>query len=242
MAVELIISDWEGCVGESGGGRKPWPIEKMVLLRGILKELSIPFVLCTGRQFPYVEAAIQALDAFGEIPSVAENGVGLYYPKTKEVRLHPAITPDIEKKMNSVRIRAYQIATSLSGARGYGKELCISLDSPATLSIEEFYGQVTQQLSEFSDAIQLSHSHTAVDITPKGVNKGAGVQFLCEVSGIELASAVGVGDSQGDLAMLRLVGHPACPANADDDVKRLAEYVSPHRTIDGVLDIIQHYT
>jgi len=241
MTIELIISDWEGCVGEPGGGRKPWPIKKMVSLRDALRKLAVPFVLCTGRQFPYVEATIQALDIFSDIPSVAENGVGLYYPKTKEVRLHPAITPDIEKMMDRVRIRAYQIVT-FGGTRGYGKEMCISLDPPETLSIEEFHELVIKRLSEFSDAIQISHSRSAVDITPKGINKGSGVEFLSEVSGIELAATVGIGDSQGDLAMLQLVGHPACPANADDEVKRLVEYVSSYRTIDGVLDIIKHYT
>jgi hypothetical protein len=80
-----------------------------------------------------------------------------------------------------------------------------------------------------------------VDITPRGIDKGAGLSFLCEHLGVDLASCVAIGDSHNDLPMLRRAGHPAAPRNADPDVCRVAEYVSPLPEALGVADIIRHY-
>ncbi len=241
MTIELIVSDWEGCVAEPQGGRVPWPSRKLADLAAIIQQIEAPFVLCTGRQLPYTEAAVQEIGSLVDIPSIAENGAVLYFPKTKKVLLNPLITPEVQEKLNEVRRKAFKLIDSLGGNREYGKEFAVTLNPPPGVSIQQFYRYVYQQLSEFSEIIEINHSRAAIDITPKGVNKGSGVKFLAEVTGINLANVIAIGDAQGDLAMLREVGHPTCPANADQCVKDISEYVSPYRTTDGVIDIIHHF-
>lgn len=241
MDIELFVSDWDGCVAAPGGGRVPWPTDKIVNLRQVIKRTPIPFILCTGRQFPYVEAALQAIGAFTDIPSVAENGAGLYFPKTKEVILHPQITPEVEDVMTDICQRVCEIVESVKATRSYGYESCISINPPVGVAVEKFSQYVQEHLEPYLDFIEIAHSRTAVDITPKGVNKGTGLKFLADITKINLDNIVGIGDSQGDLAMLGLVGHPTTPANADDNVRGIAEYVSAYEMTDGVIDIIKHY-
>lgn len=248
MNVKLIICDWEGCVSEPGGGRVTWNTPAIAKLSGLINKMRKvkeypPFVLCTGRQFPYGEAALQATNAFwDDIPSILENGAGLYYPTTKEYIWNPAITDETDKMMVEVRRKAYEFIKTIGGVRELGKEYCISLNPPKDMSVEELYHQILKQLDEFGNVIEITHSNSAVDITPKGVNKGSGVRFLSKVTGIPLKDMVGIGDTKGDIPMLSLVGHPTGPANADENVRQLAEYVSPFETTHGVVDIIHHYT
>jgi hydroxymethylpyrimidine pyrophosphatase-like HAD family hydrolase len=242
MELSLLISDWEGCMADPAGGIAPWPLKALGLVRSVIESSRIPFALCTGRQFPYVEAALQCLGAIGDTPSVGENGCGLYYPKTKEVVPHPLITPQALEAMGRVRSRALAISKDAEAVLGFGKEFAVSLRCPPGSHVTELLALVQSVLADLADTLTFSHSQSSVDITPAGIDKGAGIRFLAEEIGVSLTSALAIGDSQGDLPMLASVGHPACPANADDRVKEIAEYVSPLPATEGVLDILDHYS
>ena len=248
MCVKLLVCDWEGCISEPGGGIIPWNTHSIAKLSGLINQMRKdkqypPFVLCTGRQFPYGEAALQAINAFWDnMPSIFENGAGLYYPVTKEYLWNPAITDECDKVMAEVRLKVSALIKRLGGVRELGKEYCISLNPPKDMLVEELYHQISKQLNEFRNVIEITHSKSAVDITPKGVNKGSGTRFLSEITGIALKDMVGIGDTQGDIPMLSLVGHATGPANADENVRKIAEYISPFKTTGGVIDIIQRYT
>jgi hydroxymethylpyrimidine pyrophosphatase-like HAD family hydrolase len=82
---------------------------------------------------------------------------------------------------------------------------------------------------------------TCVDVMPAGIDKGTGVRWLSEEVGIPLAGLGGIGDSTSDCKFLRLVGHPAAPANATAEVKASVRYVSPYEDGDGVVDILRHW-
>lgn len=248
--IQLFVCDWEGCVSEPGGGIVPWKTNAISVLADLVNRMrqdnaAPAVVLCSGRQFPYGEAAIQAINAYWENrPSVLENGVGLYFPNTKKVLWNPAITSETTRAMTQVRAEVGRIADELGAERELGKEYCISLNPPAGMTTEAMSVEIAERLDRFvAEGIiePPTHSKSAVDITPRGVNKGSGVQFLAEVTQVPLADMVGIGDTAGDMPMLRLVGHPAAPANADQFVKDAAEYISSRQTTGGVIDIIQHY-
>ena len=250
MDVRLIVCDWEGCVSEPGGGIVPWPTGDIAELSRLInlmrsEEKYPPFVLCTGRQIPYGEAALQAVNAFwDEMPSILENGAGLYYPKTRKVLWNPAISrlSKTGDAMAEMRAKVTEQMERLNLNKEPGKEHCISLNPPADMTIERLYQHITEEFRDYQEVIEITHSRSAVDITPRGVNKGSGVKFLSEVTGIALEDTVGIGDTKGDLPMLELVGHPTGPANADEGVRQVAEYISDFRTTRGVMDIICRYT
>ena len=57
--------------------------------------------------------------------------------------------------------------------------------------------------------------------------------------GVDRHEAAGIGDTEGDLPLREAVGFFACPANARDVVKDVADYVSPYPLLEGVLDILR---
>jgi hydroxymethylpyrimidine pyrophosphatase-like HAD family hydrolase len=88
-------------------------------------------------------------------------------------------------------------------------------------------------------AVQASVS--CVDVTPAGIDKGSGVRWLAEETGIMLSQMGGIGDSTSDLAFMGLVGRAAAPANATAEVKAAVHYVSASENGDGVVDILAQW-
>src|SRR5947208_4247825 len=62
--IRLLVLDVEGVITLAGGSQYPWPLEEMLAVRRALATASFGCILCTGRQVPYGEAVIQALDLF----------------------------------------------------------------------------------------------------------------------------------------------------------------------------------
>ncbi len=50
-----------------------------------------------------------------------------------------------------------------------------------------------------------------------------------------------IGDTMGDRFIAERVSWFGCPANADGEIKKSAAYVSPHREVEGVLDLLGRF-
>ena len=82
-------------------------------------------------------------------------------------------------------------------------------------------------------------SVSCVDVTPAGIDKGAGARWVSAQTGIALAAMGGIGDSISDLAFLRLVARSGAPANASPAVRRAVERVSAESNGAGVIDLLR---
>ncbi|MDR2295365.1 MAG: HAD-IIB family hydrolase, partial [Clostridiales Family XIII bacterium] len=77
----------------------------------------------------------------------------------------------------------------------------------------------------------MSRSGAALlDINAAGVNKGEAARLLAERFGFRLEETLALGDSDNDAALLRAVGLPVAPQNADAAIKALAVYVTADHT------------
>jgi hydroxymethylpyrimidine pyrophosphatase-like HAD family hydrolase len=128
-----------------------------------------------------------------------------------------------------------------------GKTVCISLNviGSSGLSVKSLHEVIEERFVEkgLDELMDITHSETAVDITPKGVNKRTGLIHLFEACGIDPALVLGVGDTVGDLEWLRYIGIPACPSNATTELLKNFEriWVSDYPDSMGLHDIIQHF-
>ena len=82
-------------------------------------------------------------------------------------------------------------------------------------------------------------SQLYLNINFKGITKGAAIEQLLEELNLRREETAGVGDTMGDLSIREAVGYFACPANAVEGLKEVADYVSPYPEILGMLDILQ---
>lgn len=198
---------------------------------------SVPAItLCTGRQIPFVEAMCRVIGCY--LPAVCENGAALFIPEAKDYVNHPLITDEVERRIDECRhLILDELLLRFPGARlEPGKEFSVSLNPPPGRAIEDWAALVADLFA--ARQFEVRHSTTAVDITPAGIDKGAGIVYLSELTGISLSEMAAVGDSNGDLPMLERVGCPVAPHDAMPEVKKLAAFVSPHTGVHVVRHLI----
>jgi HAD superfamily hydrolase (TIGR01484 family) len=242
--VRLVLVDIDGCLTPGEGRAWNWrALEAIAKANQLSRDDSgIPAVtLCTGRQEPYVEVLMQAINAW--FPAIYENGCGLYFPREYRFVEHPAITDEVREALldTKQRLRRQVIEPGL----GYfqpGNELSLTIYPLPGTALLSLYDIISQELRAAEQRLAIQISVSCVDVTPAGIDKGTGVEWLSRETGIPLTSMGGIGDSASDLAFLRLVGHSGAPANAAPQVSDAVEMVSPRSDGDGVVDIIDRWS
>lgn len=239
--LQLIVLDIDGVL--SAGEGQPLDLELLGQLASMnqaaRKNGSSPAVtLCSGRPAPYVEVLQQAIDA--HLPGIFENGAGLYSSEPYSFLPHPALADSFQ--ISQVR---ELLETGLRRiGRAFmqpGKLYTLTLFPENPADLDQLDSWVQALLGDLADHVDLVYSTACLNVLPRGVDKGVGMAWLAERTGIPLQAMLGVGDSDVDLSFLRRVGHSAAPANANEAVRRIVDYVSPHPTGRGVRDILAHY-
>jgi len=239
--IRLLLLDIDGVLtqGEAGALDLDLLAHLAAMNRAARDDPARPAVsLCTGRPAPYVEVMLQAID--GHLPAVYENGCGLYVPRGYRFLPHPAIGDGAE--MDAVRERLHMRLVQPGKVFFQpGKQFSLSLFPLDGVSEPDLLPLVEAALGSLRDRVDLTYSSSCLNVTPRGVDKGAGLRFLCEQAGYSPDEVLGVGDSDVDVSFLAIVGRSAAPANAFDTVKHIVDYVAPRPTSGGVRDILKEF-
>lgn len=73
------------------------------------------------------------------------------------------------------------------------------------------------------------------------VNKGKGIESLCQLLGFTKENVMACGDEENDLAMLTYAGLPVAMENASESVKEFATFISKTNDEDGVAHAINKF-
>ena len=111
----------------------------------------------------------------------------------------------------------------------------MSEDSEALQDIKEYAEGLKECIGDYSTPRFLECHH-------KDTSKGEAINKICEYANIKHNQVLVVGDNQNDLSMFNKDFHSACPFNATDSIKQLAEYIS-NKTCDedGIVDILKYF-
>ena len=73
-----------------------------------------------------------------------------------------------------------------------------------------------------------------LEVIPKVINKGQGIQDICDVLGISPAQVIAFGDAENDIPMLKAAGVGVAMGNATEAVKAAADMVTCTNNEDGI--------
>jgi len=252
--IEAILIDVDGCIVPTNGDVSPgfyYGLEAISIWVKKASQGKFPSIgFCSGRDRNYVEA----VSFFVGLPnswSVIESGVALFNPATKELALNPDLTDGMKKVFKEITDkRIPKILEKHPELFLYpGNMICVALERKqgTKLSIENAYEAVKKEMADFHQRrlVQITHSDCAVDISPFGIDKASGLQFLSQHTGINLKKTLGIGDSNGDFPLFKKVGYVGCPKNASKECKSLVKkrggFISPFAYAEGVVDVIKHF-
>lgn len=206
-----------------------------VLMERIQESGRPTFSLCSGRAYAYVEATTQLLGI--RVPTLFESGAGMFDVTTGTSKFHPSFTPAIRRDVKDIQAHMEQVIGRYPGlSMDHAK-----LTQGAAAGREE-YGlyDALAEIKEFVDRefphFNTFHTHISIDVVPPGLTKAEGISWLVEEMGIELEEVAFIGDTNGDLPALRVVGRSFCPSNGQDAVKAEVDHASKLKDIDAVIE------
>lgn len=98
-----------------------------------------------------------------------------------------------------------------------------------------------KELSECKDLNLVSSLKYNIEINAAGVNKGKGLIALGELLGIKREEIMAIGDGDNDIEMITEAGVGVAMGNAEEPVKRNADYVTGTNDEDGAAQAIVRY-
>jgi hydroxymethylpyrimidine pyrophosphatase-like HAD family hydrolase len=236
-AVRLFVCDIDGCLAEP---YQPYDLARLGALRDYAARAeadpAYPAVsLCSGRAYPYVEAMTQVLGLTA--PVLFEAGGGLFDPAEAQVYWPPAFTPEVAAALDAVK--AWLIAEVLPGTAlmyDYGKRTQAGVIGPVEAEVYAAVPRVEAYVAEHYPDLVVYHTPVSVDVIRRGITKAEGMPWLAGRVGLPLEEIAYIGDSNGDLGALGVVGHAFAPSNAAASVRETAQYVAEGDHIAGVLE------
>lgn len=237
---DLVICDIDGCL--SPESHAPIDVVKLVKLaehnRSAIEYQDRPVVtLCSGRPISFVECLCRLIQN-SKIPCIGENGVWMWGPSANTFEMDPAITDSQLEVVHECR----QLIQSIYGSKGVvqqpGKTASVALYHPDTAYLRSILPQIVEEFSKRDWPIRASMTWLYINCDLAHVNKGTAIDRLLATTNIPMSRIAGIGDTMGDRFIADRVSWFGCPANASNEIKEYASYVSGSHEIEGVLDII----
>ncbi|MBF0710809.1 MULTISPECIES: Cof-type HAD-IIB family hydrolase [unclassified Gemella] len=80
-----------------------------------------------------------------------------------------------------------------------------------------------------------------IEVNDKGISKGAALEFLCKKLGIDRSEMIALGDGLNDLSMIEFAGLGVAMANANQQLKSKADYISKTNDEDGFAYAVEKF-
>lgn len=232
--VRVFACDVDGCL--AAAGHADYDLRALARLAELNRlsaaDETVPaLTFVTGRPHAYVDALSQALAV--RLPMSFENGAGL-------ATRHPYrywLDPRAEAGSAALRRLAAAIEETDHLTLQPGKVASLSVfPRPAGRDVHDVAAELAGMLERLRLDLVLDPSTDCVNVMVPGIDKASGFAWLCRELGLEPSEVAGVGDSVGDVAWLIACGFSVAPANAVDEVKRVAGHVSPRPDVEAVVE------
>ena len=266
MDYKLLILDIDGTVTNSE--KVITPKTKEALLK--LQEQGIPVAIASGRP-PAGIAPIAdelELDRFGSY-ILAFNGARIINWRTKECiyskTLHPAFVRKLygDAGKYHVNLMTYEDSQILVGgtADQYNKTESRIVGLPIK-ELDNLPNYVNfpvnkciltgepQELERIEPILAEKYIHEAMvfrsepyflEVTPKNVDKAYCLARLLDILKIPREAMVCCGDGFNDVTMIQFAGLGVAMANAQDAVKKYADYITASNDEDGVAQVVEKF-
>lgn len=215
LANQLQLADYGGYVLSYNGGRIIDWCEKTVIFNQVVDQKLVPILydFAEKAQLPIVTYLPEAI--------LASKNEGEYLAEEARINGMPVVIAQ-----NFVE-EAMQIAGGSTKFLIPGEpELLIQLES-------EMKAALSEQMEVFRSAPFF------LELPPKGIDKAQSLQRLLTHLGLERETLMAFGDGFNDLSMIQFAGQGVAMANAVEEVKSIADFVTTSNEEDGIAHALE---
>ena len=107
---------------------------------------------------------------------------------------------------------------------------------------EEARNYTRQRIEELQLGVEMVNAETtSLEISAKGIDKGIGLEKLCQYLNISLSQTIVVGDADNDIGAMKKAGLAVAMGNANERIKELADVMVADNDHDGCREVIEKY-
>lgn len=215
LANQLQLADYGGYVLSYNGGRIIDWCEKTVIFSQVVDQKLVPMLydFAEKAQLPIVTYLPEAI--------LASKNEGEYLEEEARINGMPVVVAQ-----NFVE-EAMQIA-------GGSTKFLIPGEPEQLIQLEsEMKAALSEQMEVFRSAPFF------LELPPKGIDKAQSLQRLLTHLGLERESLMAFGDGFNDLSMIQFAGQGVAMANAVEEVKSIADFVTTSNEEDGIAHALE---
>lgn len=228
-----------------------------------IREAGAEIVISTGRAVPGVYDALGSIGLSDDGLAVASNGAVVF--EVSPFRVARTVTFDAREAVKRV---LEQVPDALVAVEEVGVGFRVTRDFPAgeingRIIVEENLDSLIaepvsrvvirapeHEASVFHDIVEdlgledtnYYVGYTAwLDLAPQGVSKASGLEYVCDVRGVDPADVLAVGDGNNDAEMLAWAGRGVAMGQAPDSLKAIADAVTGTVDDDGLAEELSRY-
>lgn len=191
-----------------------------------LHDWDDPVVIATGKAFPYPVALCDYIGL--PIRVIAENGGVVATEDTVAFTGDPTA---VNEFVDAYRAAGY--------ALGWGEADLVNRWRETEVAIHRNQEREPIETIAAEYGLVVIDSGYAYHITTPEVNKGRGLERLCENLGLDAGGFVAVGDSENDVSTFKIVELSFAVANADALAREAADTVTEGAYGDGLLEALR---
>ena len=249
MNYKVIFLDVDGTLFDHVNGEVP---ASAIAAIKVAKSKGIKVVLNTGRSLALVkELGVHNLvdaDAY-----ITCNGAITYNKKEEIINSFPFNTEEIMEAIYALterNIRLLIVPKSenylnmelTNEAKGAFDDLKIKYPKVKKIKKEDIFQLVLFADNDTAKALspllknftfKQFHPH-GYDVFAPGVHKGAAIKTYLKANKIKKTEAIAIGDGHNDYEMMLSVKHSVAMGNANDDIKKVAQYETTAVNEDGI--------
>lgn len=216
LANQLQLADYGGYVLSYNGGRIIDWCKKTVIFSQVVDQKLVPIL------YDFAEKAQLPIVTYLPDAILASKNEGEYLAEEARINGMPVVVAQ-----NFVE-EAMQIAGGSTKFLIPGEpELLIQLES-------EMKAALSEQMEVFRSAPFF------LELPPKGIDKAQSLQRLLTHLSLERESLMAFGDGFNDLSMIQFAGQGVAMANAVEEVKSIADFVTTSNEEDGIAHALEH--
>lgn len=262
MGVKLIVCDVDGTLID----HSETVIPELIQIVEQCRKNHIYFSLASGRTKELIEDIRLKLHVTE--PYIAANGACIFKENTCIIMKGFYVEPikDIIKAADSMGLtvtcsdayqeRALRVTDYVMEHRKFGTRFKSLLDLETIDWREQKYVKImfmdehrTGKIEKIREAITpfssqywiTTYSDVAIELGPVQCNKATGVRELAGIMGIEMEDVMACGDFLNDLEMIREAGIGIAVGNANEILKKTADYVTVSACAHGVIEAVKKF-
>ncbi|MCC8155509.1 MAG: Cof-type HAD-IIB family hydrolase [Tannerellaceae bacterium] len=254
--VKAVFFDIDGTLVSFNTHQVP---ESTVKAIGLLREKGIKVFIATGRH-------VMAINNLGNLEFdgyITLNGSYCFAGKDEVIYKHPIDDKDIEalKKYQEQQeefpcIFVQESAMYLNYKDKTVSEVLELLNFPEpphsplreipqneVFQLIAFFGEGQEErIMQYLPGCESTRwSPLFTDVVPAGGSKKIGIRKVLEYYNLSVDEIMAFGDGGNDMEMLTYAGTGIAMGNADDNVKRVADYVTDSVDEDGIYNALKHF-